>query len=93
MALDEARTRIQKRLDEQPFDGTIKFDCGDDGILVLDKDTLSDTDQECPCTVTLSSTDLLALIDGELNPTIGFMQGKLRIDGDMGVALKLANLL
>lgn len=93
MALDEARARLQTRLDQQPFDGSIKFDCGDDGVIVLDQDTLKDADQECPCTVTLSATDLLAMLDGELNPTIGFMQGKLRIEGDMGVALKLASLL
>ncbi|MFK7888951.1 MAG: SCP2 sterol-binding domain-containing protein [Gammaproteobacteria bacterium] len=93
MALDQARARIQKLLDEKPFDGTIKFDCGDQGNLMMSQDQINDTDGEAPCTVTLSAEDLLALIDGELNPTIGFMQGKLKIDGDMSVALKLASLL
>lgn len=93
MSLEEARTRIQKRLDEKPFDGTIKFDCGDDGVLVLSQDKITSDDQDAPCTVALTTGDLLALIDGELNPTIGFMQGKLRIDGDMGIALKLASIM
>ena len=34
------------------------------------------------------------LIDeGEQNPTAAFMTGKLKVDGDMGLAMKLAGVL
>ncbi|MFK8015504.1 MAG: SCP2 sterol-binding domain-containing protein [Gammaproteobacteria bacterium] len=93
MSLEQAKSLMKSRLNEQPFDGTIKFACGDDGVLILDHDKVLTEDADTPCTVTVSTEDLLAMIQGDLNPTIGFMQGKLKIDGDMGLALKLADVL
>ena len=33
------------------------------------------------------------ILDGETNPTSAFMTGKLKVDGDMGMAMKLAAVL
>jgi putative sterol carrier protein len=33
------------------------------------------------------------MMDGETNPTSAFMSGKLKVDGDMGMAMKLAAAL
>ncbi len=33
------------------------------------------------------------MVDGELNGTEAFMSGRLRIDGDMGLALRLQEVL
>jgi putative sterol carrier protein len=33
------------------------------------------------------------MISGELNPMAAFMGGKMKVSGDMGVAMKLQNLL
>lgn len=45
--------------------------------------------------ITLSATakNLLALLNGQLNPTMSFITGKLKIKGDMALALKLQDLL
>lgn len=93
MSLEKAKSLMEQRLENQSFDGVIKFSCGDDGILVLDHDRVLTDDVDAPCTVTVSSENLLALIEGTLNPTLGFMQGKLKIDGDLGLAMKLADVL
>lgn len=93
MSLDQAKALMESRLRERAFDGVIKFSCGDDGVLILDHDNVLTEDIDAACTVTVSIEDLLAVVQGELNPTIGFMQGKLKIDGDMGLALKLADVL
>ncbi|MCL6478260.1 MAG: SCP2 sterol-binding domain-containing protein [Peptococcaceae bacterium] len=44
-------------------------------------------------TVTMASPDFKDLIDGKLNGTMAFMSGKLKIKGDMSLAMKLEGLL
>ncbi|XP_062994893.1 sterol carrier protein 2 [Elgaria multicarinata webbii] len=50
------------------------------------------SDKKVDCTVTMSDTDLLALMTGQMNPQTAFFQGKLKISGNMGMAMKLQNL-
>ncbi len=44
-------------------------------------------------TLRSSSEDFLALVNGQLNPMTAFMQGKIKVQGDMGLALKLQTVL
>jgi putative sterol carrier protein len=43
-------------------------------------------------TIKFSAEDFLALVNGELNPISAFMQGRIRIQGDMSVAMRLQSL-
>ncbi|XP_029939903.1 sterol carrier protein 2b [Salarias fasciatus] len=52
----------------------------------------NDTDKKADCTIAMSDTDLLALMTGKMNPQTAFFQGKLKITGNMGLAMKLQNL-
>ncbi len=45
------------------------------------------------CTVTIESSNFVKLIEGNLNPQMAFMTGKLKVKGDMGLALKLGTIL
>ena len=43
-------------------------------------------------TITMKESDYLDMVNGKLNGQMAFMTGKLKIAGDMGLALKLQNL-
>ncbi len=44
-------------------------------------------------TLSMSAQDFMAMSQGELNPMAAFMQGKLKVTGDMSLAMKLQNIL
>ncbi|XP_029381085.1 sterol carrier protein 2 isoform X1 [Echeneis naucrates] len=52
----------------------------------------NDPDKKADCTISISDTDLLELMTGKLNPQMAFFKGKLKISGNMGMAMKLQNL-
>uniref|UniRef100_A0A3B3RNK3 Sterol carrier protein 2 n=1 Tax=Paramormyrops kingsleyae TaxID=1676925 RepID=A0A3B3RNK3_9TELE len=52
----------------------------------------NDTAKKPDCTIAMSDTDLLSLMTGKMNPQTAFFQGKLKITGNMGMAMKLQNL-
>jgi putative sterol carrier protein len=45
------------------------------------------------CTVSCTDQDFLSIVNGKLNPQMAFMSGKLKIQGDMGLAMKLQQIL
>nr|XP_012417793.1 PREDICTED: non-specific lipid-transfer protein isoform X2 [Odobenus rosmarus divergens] len=53
---------------------------------------LPNSDKKADCTITMADSDLLALMTGKMNPQSAFFQGKLKITGNMGLAMKLQNL-
>ncbi len=50
-------------------------------------------EKKSDCTLQLSADNLVKLIKGDLNPTMAFMTGKLKIKGDLSLAMKLQSLL
>jgi putative sterol carrier protein len=68
----------------------------DEGVIHLD-DTVSPTvvkseDISAACVVKMSLENFDKLLAGDLNPMMAFMTGKMKIDGDKGIAMKLAGL-
>ncbi|NOD84649.1 SCP2 sterol-binding domain-containing protein [Ruegeria sp. HKCCD6119] len=91
--LQHIADEIQKGLNGKTFDGSLKFDCGEDGVIVLADSQASTRDQETDCTIRISQDNLIKLLTGKLNPMTGVALGKLKISGNMGVAMKLGQLL
>ncbi|WP_372885113.1 SCP2 sterol-binding domain-containing protein [Shimia sp.] len=91
--LQQIIDRMQKELQSKSFEGSLKFDCGEDGVIVLRDGSASGEDQETDCTIRLSADNLVKLLTGKLNPMTGVMMGKLKVSGDMGVAMRLGKLL
>ncbi|ESQ82838.1 sterol-binding protein [Asticcacaulis sp. AC466] len=75
----------------------IKVDFGDAGKILINAATVpnvvSNDDGEADTTIQISIDDLKAMATGSLDPMMAFMMGKMKIQGDMSVAQKLAPLL
>jgi putative sterol carrier protein len=93
MALEEIAERIRAGLSGKPFEGSLKFDCGAEGVIVLADGSATTEDRDADCTLTLSQDNLVKLLSGKLNPMTGLMMGKLKVSGNPAVAMKLSQLL
>ena len=69
----------------------------DDQVVFIDltgyTPAVSTEDREADCTISASMETLEKLRSGELNPMMAVMGGKVKIKGDMSVAMKLQSLL
>lgn len=93
MSIQAIADQIQTKAAGSGFDRSVKFDTGDDGVIVVDGSSVSTTDGPADCTIKLSLENLQDLVNGDLNPTMAFMTGKLKIEGDMSVAMALSQVL
>lgn len=93
MSVQEIAEKMKSRVASAGFEHSVKFDTGSDGVIVIDGATVSNTDAPTDSTVKLSLDDLDSLIAGDLNPTMAFMSGKIKVEGDMTVAMALSQLL
>jgi putative sterol carrier protein len=93
MGVREIADQIKSKVESAGFSRSVKFDTGADGVIVIDGATISTTDAPTDCTIKLSLSNLEDLISGDLNPTMAFMTGKIKIEGDMSVAMSLSQLI
>lgn len=98
MSLELVTAGLKEKVGEDCGLGAVlKFDFGDDGILVLDAtqvpNVVSNNDTDAACTMAISITDFMDMAEGKLDGTSAFMSGKLKVQGDMGIAMKLAPIL
>ncbi len=93
MTLDDIAAEMRKVLQTKRFSGSLKFDCGADGLIVLADGTASTEDRDTDCTLRLSQDNLVSLLKGKLNPMIALATGKLKLSGNPVVAMGLAKLL
>ena len=91
--MEQIAADIRKALETKAFSGSLKFDCGEDGVIVLADGTASTTDRETDCTLRLSRENLVSLLKGKLNPMMALATGKLKLSGNPAVAMGLAKLL
>jgi putative sterol carrier protein len=98
MTLDECTGALRTKVgDDSGLNATLKFDCGDDGKILIDgksaPNSVSQSDGDADCTIGITLADLWAMLQGELEPATAFMIGKLKVSGDMSVALRLQRVV
>jgi len=94
MSLQSLTERIQTLIGtDSGLDATFKF-ITDEGIISADTkqvpNIVTNDDLETECAMEISAKNALDLLSGELNPMMAYMMGKLKIKGDMAVAMKIA---
>jgi putative sterol carrier protein len=98
MSLELVTNGLKEKIGEDcGLGATLKFDFGDDGVLMLDAtqvpNLVSNEDGEAQCTMAISIENFMEMAEGNLDGTAAFMSGKLKIQGDMGIAMKLGPIL
>jgi putative sterol carrier protein len=91
--LTQAIAALNAKMNGQGFDGSAKFVITDEGAIMIDENGARAGDDDADVTLTASAEVFKAILDGEQNPTTAFMTGKLGVDGNMGLAMKLSSVL
>ncbi|PHQ84833.1 MAG: sterol carrier family protein [Thalassobium sp.] len=89
----KAVAALNEKMGGAGFDGTAKFDIEDEGSIIIDNGGARAGDDDAEVTLSASAETFQAILEGEQNATAAFMTGKLSVDGDMGLAMKLAGVL
>lgn len=105
MTSKEIFAEVERRLQANPakiqgMTATYKFQLsGDDGGTYYIKinngaaEAGAGEPESAGCTIIMAADDLKAMVGGQLNPVSAFMSGKLRVQGDMSLAMKLQGVL
>ncbi len=96
--LDAIVSEMQtKAASADPIGNTLKFSFGEGECIHIDgtgdANVVTTEDKESDCTINITKENLVEVVKGDLNPMMAVMSGKIKIDGDMGVAMKLQSLL
>ncbi len=86
----------EKASSVDPIGATLKMVVDEHNIYVDgtgDTNVVTAEDKEADCTITTSLETLQGLQSGDVNPMMAVMGGKIKIQGDMGLAMKLQSLL
>jgi len=90
-------TQLQNKANEaEAIGGTLKFVIDDLTVFVDgtgNDNIVFQADDEADCTITTSASTLMELQSGDLNPMMAVMGGKVKIAGDMGLAMKVQSLM
>jgi putative sterol carrier protein len=97
MTLQEITAKMKEGASKKsPFGNTVKF-ATDQGVVHIDGNAnppaVTNDDKAADCTIKMDFGDFADLIGGKLDGMTAFMTGKLKIEGDMGVAMKLQSIL
>jgi putative sterol carrier protein len=98
MDLPEITNKIKGRVGEDSgLDATVKFDMGDEGVVFVDAtktpNEVNNENVDADCTIILSVENMNAIMSNELDPVTAFMMGKLKVEGSMGIAMKIQSVL
>lgn len=98
MSLDQITEQMRTRVGAGGnFKKSVKFDFGDDGKVRIDDKVspaiIDNEDAATDCTIKVKMADFMDIASGKQNAQMAFMMGKLKVEGDMSVAMQLGTIL
>jgi putative sterol carrier protein len=84
---------LNEKLGGEGLEGSAKFVIENEGAIVIDANGARAGDDDTDVTLTASRDTFESILAGDLDPAAAFMSGRLSVDGDMGMAMKLGSVL
>ena len=84
---------LNEKLGGNGFDGIAKFEIEDEGAIVIDEGGARASDDVADVTLSASADTFQDILAGNLDATSAFITGRLKLDGDMGLAMRLGSVL
>ena len=84
---------LNDKLDGNGFDGVAKFEIEDEGAILIDETGARAGNDAADVTLSASADTFQDILTGNLDATSAFMTGRLKLDGDMGLAMRLGSVL
>lgn len=91
--VEDAVTMLNAKLGGRGLDGTARFVLEGEGSILVDEAGARAGDGDADVTLTASPETFRAIMTGDTSATGAYMSGRLRLDGDMGLAMRLGSLL
>ncbi|HEX7007310.1 MAG TPA: SCP2 sterol-binding domain-containing protein [Alphaproteobacteria bacterium] len=97
MNLQEATEAVKAKVGtDSGLGATVKFEL-EDGVIYVDAKTVpnvvSNEDKDADCTIRVTLENFSKMLQGDLDSTLAYMTGRLKVEGNMGVAMKLSSVL
>ena len=90
--IDVALAALREKM-PNGFDGVAKVVIPEEGSIMLDSDGAREGDDAADVTLTAAGEVFQGILTGDMNATMAFMTGKLTVDGNIGLAMKLGAAL
>ena len=97
MTLQELTDQIRNKVTHADnINATVKL-ATDQGVVYIDATqspaTVSNDNKPADCELQVTVDNLVKMSNGDLNPMMAVMMGKLKIKGDMGIAMKMGQIM
>lgn len=97
MSVSDIESAFASRLEQfSQLGAKLKFDFGDDRLHIDGTQTpavMTHDDADADCTLKITADDLVKIMHGQLDATMAFMTGKLKVQGSTAIAMKLSTVL